>query len=138
MFQTLQSRLPIEMRLASVSTIEQANEFLNSYIKEFNAQFALPIDSIKSVFEKQPDTEKINLILAVLAERKIDNGSCIKFNKQYYIPTDCNGHPVHYRKGTAGMVIKAFNKELFFSTAEKVYALELILNHDPNLKTLIL
>ena len=63
MFQTLQSRLPIEMKLAGVSTIYQANEFLNSYIKEFNAQFALPIDSIKSVFEKQPDTEKINLIL---------------------------------------------------------------------------
>ena len=100
MFQTLQSRLPIEMRLAGVTTIEQANEFLNSYIKEFNAQFALPIDSIKSVFEKQPDIEKINLTLAVIAERKIDNGSCIKFKKQYYIPTDSNGHPVHYRKGT--------------------------------------
>ena len=134
MFQTLQSRLPIEMKLAGVSTIDQANEFLNSYIKEFNAQFALPIDSIKSVFEKQPDTEKINLILAVLAERKIDSGSCVKFNKQYYIPTDCNGHPVYYRKGTAGMVVRAFNKELFFSTAEKVYALELILDHEPKSK----
>ena len=134
MFQTLQSRLPIEMKLAGVSTIDQANEFLNSYIKEFNAQFALPIDSIKSVFEKQPDTENINLILAVLAERKIDSGSCVKFNKQYYIPTDCNGHPVYYRKGTAGMVVRAFNKELFFSTAEKVYALELILDHEPKSK----
>ena len=72
--------------------------------------------------------------MAVLAERKIHSGSCIKFNKQYYIPTDCNGHPVHYRKGTAGMVVRAFNKELFFSTAEKVYALELILNHEPKSK----
>lgn len=134
MFQTLQSRLPIEMKLAGVSTIDQANEFLNSYIKDFNTQFALPIDSIKSVFEKQPDTEKINLILAVLAERKIDSGSCVKFNKQYYIPTDCNGHPVYYRKGTVGMVVRAFNKELFFSTAEKVYTLELIPDHEPKSK----
>lgn len=134
MFQTLQSRLPLEMKLAGVSTIDQANEFLNSYIKEFNEQFALPIDSIKSVFEKQPDTEKINLILAVLAERKIDSGSCIKFNKQYYIPTDCNGYPVYYRKGTTGMVVKSFNNQLFFSTAEKVYALELIPDHEPKSK----
>jgi hypothetical protein len=134
MFQTLQSRLPIEMKLAGVSTIDQANEFLNNYLKEFNSQFALPIDSIKSVFEKQPDTEKINLILAVLAERKIDSGSCVKFNKQYYIPIDCNGHPVYYRKGTAGIVARAFNKELFFSTYEKVYALELILDHEPKSK----
>lgn len=31
--QTLQSRLPIELRLAGISTIDAANEFLNSYIK---------------------------------------------------------------------------------------------------------
>ena len=44
-FQTLQSRLPIELRLAGVTTIEQANAFLNSYIQEYNARFALPIDT---------------------------------------------------------------------------------------------
>lgn len=32
MFQTLQSRLPIEMKLAGISTIVQANEFLNRLI----------------------------------------------------------------------------------------------------------
>ena len=37
MFQTLQSRLPLELRLAGVTTIDGANEFLNSYIKEFNS-----------------------------------------------------------------------------------------------------
>ena len=87
MFQTLQSRLPIELRLAGVSTITQANEFLNSYIKKFNAQFALPIDNIKSVFETQLDIKKINLILAVLSCRKVDSGSCIKFNSSYYETT---------------------------------------------------
>lgn len=33
--QTLQSRLPIELRLAGVTDINKANEFLHSYIKEF-------------------------------------------------------------------------------------------------------
>lgn len=134
MFQTLQSRLTIEMRLARVATLEQANEFLNSYIKEFNAQFALPVDSIKSVFEKQPDAEKINLTLAVLDKRKIDNGSCIKFKKQYYIPTNKDGIAVHYHKGTSGMVIQAFDKELYFCIKDQVYALELILDHAPSSK----
>jgi hypothetical protein len=129
MFQTLQSRLPLEMRLAGVTTLEQANEFLNSYIKEFNAQFALPIDSIKSVFEKQPTAEKINLILAVLDKRKIDNGSCIKYKKQYYIPTNKDGITVHYHKGTCGMVIQAFDKQLYFCVNDQVYALELIPHH---------
>lgn len=129
MFQTLQSRLTVEMRLARVTTLEQANEFLNSYIKEFNAQFALPIDSIKSVFEKQPDAEKINLTLAVLDKRKIDNGSCIKFKKEYYIPTNKDGITVHYHKGTSGMVIQAFDKQLYFCVNDQVYALELIPSH---------
>ena len=129
MFQTLQSRLPIELRLAGVSTIAQANEFLNSYIKKFNAQFALPLDNIKSVFEKQLDIKKINLILAVLSCRKIDNGSCIKFNNSYYLPVDSNGHPVHYRKGTSGMVIKAFDNILYYCVSEQIYGLEILPDH---------
>ncbi|MCB2290159.1 ISNCY family transposase [Clostridium sp. CS001] len=134
MFQTLQSRLTVEMRLARVTTLEQANEFLNSYIKEFNAKFALPINSIKSVFEKQPTAEKINLTLAVLDKRKIDNGSCIKFKKQYYIPTNKDGITVHYHKGTSGIVIQAFDKQLYFCVHDHVYALELIPDHAPSSK----
>jgi len=129
MFQTLQSRLPLELRLAGVTTLEQANEFLNSYIKEFNAQFALPVNSIKSVFEKQPDTEKINLTLAILTARKVDNGHCIKFKKSYYKPIDSNGYPVYYRKGTSGTLIKAFDGQMFFCVEEKVYALDIIPEH---------
>ena len=129
MFQTLQSRLPLEMRLAGVSTIEQANEFLNSYIKEFNAQFALPVNSIKSVFEKQPDADKINLTLAVLTGRKVDNGHCIKFDNAYYKPLDSNGYPVYYRKGTSGMVLKAYDGQMFFCVEERVYALDVIPEH---------
>jgi len=56
--QTLQSRLPIELRLEGISTIEKANEFLNSYIKEFNEKFTLPLNGIKSVFEMQPSNER--------------------------------------------------------------------------------
>jgi len=132
MFGTLQSRLPIELRLASVSSIEEANEFLNSYIKKFNKQFALPIDSIKSVFETQPDNEKINLTLAVLSSRKIDNGSCLKYQNQYYLPVNSHGIAVHHRKGTTAMVIKAFNGELYSCIGEQVYALELLPEHKPS------
>ena len=55
LFQTLQSRLPIELRLAGISNLEQTNEFLASCLKEFNAQFALDMDCTRSVFEKQDE-----------------------------------------------------------------------------------
>ncbi len=46
--QTLQSCLPVELRLAGITTIDSANEFLHHYIKEFNEKFALPLNHIRS------------------------------------------------------------------------------------------
>ena len=134
MFGTLQSRLPVELRLANVTSIQQANQFLITYIKKFNKQFALPINNIKSVFEKQPDSDKINLTLAVLSSRKIDNGSCLKYQNEYYLPVNSQGIAVHHRKGTTAMVIRSFNGELFSCIGEQVYALELLPEHRPSSK----
>lgn len=135
--QTLQSRLPVELRLAGITTIDAANEFLNSYIKEFNGKFALPLDGIRSVFENQPSEEKINLILAVLDERTVDSGHCIQFENQYYRMLDAYGMQVHYRKGTKTMVIKAFDENLFCCVNDKdIYALEAIPKHESKSKDL--
>lgn len=122
---TLQSRLPLELRLAGISTMEAANEFLNSYIKEFNAKFALPIDDTKSVFEAQPDAEKMNLVLGVLDKRTVDAGCSIHFQKRLYRALNGNGDPVPLRKGTVVMVVKAFDGRLFCCVDDTdVYALE--------------
>lgn len=82
MFSTLKSRLPIELRLAGVTTLEQANEFLTTYIETFNAKFALAFNHNQSVFETQPNHEKINLTLAVITNRTIDNGHSIRFDNK--------------------------------------------------------
>jgi len=124
-FETLQSRLPVEMRLAGITDIDSANEFLDSYIDEFNARFALQINSSKSVFEKQPSDEKINLILAVLTQRTVDSGHCIQFDSRYYRMLNARGNQVHYRKGTKVMVIRAFDGCLYCNVNDKdIYALE--------------
>ena len=125
--QTLQSRLPVELRLAGITTIDAANEFLNSYVKEFNAKFSLPLDDSKSVFEVQPSDSRLNLILAVLTARTIDAGHCIKFKNSYYRMLNSNGVQVHYCKGTKVMTIESFDKRLFCCVNDKdIYALELI------------
>jgi len=129
-FQTLQQRLPIVLRLAGITSIKEANIFLNSYIKEYNAKFALPINSTKSVFEKQPDNETINLMLSVLTERNVDCGHCIKFQKHYYKTVNEHGLQVHYNKGTKGLVIQTFDKRLLFAVHDKIYELEQIPEHE--------
>lgn len=130
MFKTLKSRLPIELRLAGATTLEQANEFMHLYVTEFNAQFALPINHNKSVFDTQLDQERINLTLAVITERKIDGGHSIRFDNKYFFPVKANGSPVHFRKGTSCLVIRAFDGNLFATIKEDVFVLEEIPKHE--------
>lgn len=135
--QTLQSRLPVELRLAGITTIEGANEFLHSYIKKFNAKFSLPIHHTKSVFVEQPSDETINLILAVLNERTVDCGHCIRFQNQHYRMLDNRGLQVHYRNGTKTMVIQAFDGSLYCCVNDKeLYALEKVPERYPSSKEL--
>lgn len=124
LFQTLQSRLPAELRLAGIQTIEEANEFLSHYKEKFNTQFSLPIHSNKNVFITQPNHEKINQTLAILSPRIVDAGHCVKFKNEYYLPLNENGCEQYFLKGTKGMVIEAFNKVRYFTVDERVYLLE--------------
>lgn len=135
--QTLQSRLPIEMRLAGITTIEAANEFLNLQVKEFNEKFSLPLNTIKSVFEEQPSIEKINLTLATLCERTVDTGHCLRHNNNYYKMLNQNGMQVHYRKGTKAMFIQAFdgNKYCCINDTD-IYTLACIPEHEAKSKDL--
>ncbi len=137
MFETLQSRLPVELRLAGITSIEEANEFLDSYINEFNAKFALPTNNIRSVFDAQPSEETINLTLAVLTVRTVDCGHCIRFHNHYYRMLNDKGIQEHYRNGTKVMVIQAFDGSLFCSVNdETVYALDEISEREQKSKEL--
>lgn len=128
--QTFQNRLPQELRTAQIKTIEDANKFLESYIDKFNKRFSLHRNNIASVFEKQPSFEKINLTLAVLATRKFDNGSSIKFNNKYYQAVTANESMIYnFRKGTEALVIKTFDNRLFVTVEEKIYLLKEVDSH---------
>lgn len=130
LFGTLQSRLPIELRMAGIKTTEQANEFLRSYLKKFNAQFALDMHCIRSVFEEQPDNEKIDQILAVIAPRKIDAGHCIKFKNKYYKLLDAQGMRTDFYKGTDALVIRTLSGKLYANVADNIYFLEEVPTHE--------
>ena len=126
LFQTLQQRLPQELRLAQITTIDEANKFLEQFITKYNNKFALCINNNKSVFEKQPSKEKINLTLAVLCQRVVDSCHSIKYNNNYYRLINKVGRPIYFNKGTKCVVIKALNGELYATVDESIFALEKI------------
>ena len=124
LFGTLQTRLVSELRLAGITTIEEANNFLPTFLDKYNSKFALCIDNTKSVFEKQPSLQKINLTLAVLSRRTIDTGHSICFKKKFYRPVNCVNTPIYFGKGTKCMVIEAFDKSLYVTIEDSIFALE--------------
>jgi transposase len=70
-FGTWQGRLPQELRLAQVSTVEGANQFLREqYIARFNGQFTMPAQEKGTAFRRtsRPD---LNWIFTVQTERVV-------------------------------------------------------------------
>ena len=124
LLETLQARLPIELRLAGITTIEEANAFLPKFLEKFNKQFALCINNTKSVFDNQVNYETINLTLSVLSQRTVDSGHSIKYHNKFYKTLDKDGNNIFYAKGTKCMVIKTLNGELYASFDKEIYLLE--------------
>ena len=130
LFQTWQSRLPIELAMAGVSTIEEANRFMSTqFLPSFNEQFASPVHPTMSVFEEQPSEERINLTLAVLTPRTVDAGHAIAYKNRYYRFIKKDGTQAFLRNHQKVLVICALDGTLFASCREEIYALEQIADH---------
>jgi transposase len=70
-FGTWQGRLPQELRLARIDTVEGANAFLRaSYIAEFNAKFAVPAKEKGTAFRRATRSD-LNWVFTVQSERVV-------------------------------------------------------------------
>ena len=121
---TFQGRLVQELRFNNITTIEEANKYLDEvFVPNFNKEFALDYKKFPTVFEASPSDEKINYTLAILTPRKIDNGNSIKYQNKYYQPYLDNKLKCFMPK-TECLVIKAFNGELLITIDEQILELK--------------
>lgn len=84
----------------------------------------------RTVFEKQPDEEKINQFLAVITPRKVDAGHCIRFQNKYYELRDEQGMRSDFHKGTSVMVIRTLSGKLYASVCERIYCMNEVPSHE--------
>lgn len=133
-FGTLQSRLITELKLAGITNIQEANEFLPSFLKDFNERFAVPFNYTKSVFDTQITKEKINYTLAIVCERKMDNGNAIKYKNKYYQIYDDDKLMCFIPK-TKCFVLEAFDGSLLASVGESIYYLVELERNKPHSKS---
>jgi transposase len=76
-FGTWQGRLPQELRLAGISTVQGANQFLrDKYIQEFNAKFSVPAAEKGTAFRRTSRGD-LNWIFTVQTERVVGKDNTV-------------------------------------------------------------
>lgn len=84
LWETLQSRLVIELRRAGISDIDAANAFLPGFIIKFNTRFGKePVDP-ESAFTPCPSKDVLDRIVCLKYSRKASDGSTISFKGKTY------------------------------------------------------
>ena len=84
LWQTLQSRLTVELKCRGIKTAREANPFLREYIPKFNARFAVEAEEKESAFRPVPEGMCIDHILCVIKKRTYDRGGVFSFYHQHF------------------------------------------------------
>mgnify|MGYP006316443815 FL=1 len=121
LWETLLSRLTVELRLAGINNIEDANEFLNTYTTKYNKRFALPVNYITSVFE-MVDRNLINTTLSIISKRVFDKGCSIKYKNKTYLAYK-GKQQINFCRNTRCLVIKTFDGRLLCNVDDELYQL---------------
>ena len=78
-FQTWQGRLPQELRLRKIQTVEQANHFLRkSYLREFNRKFTVPASEAGTAFVPT-QRQDLDRVFAIQYERVVNRDNTVSW-----------------------------------------------------------
>lgn len=83
LFGTLQDRLPKELRLAGVQTLEQAHARLPGFMADFNAEFAMPPDNPAHAFRCLPDNLNWDYVFSKRHLRLVMNDHTVTYEGRY-------------------------------------------------------
>ncbi len=84
LFKTLQDRLVKEMRLKGIRNVEQANEFLKTYLPKHNRQFKKEAASEADLHRPAPHSRELDRILCIKEERTVKNDFTVAHNGTLY------------------------------------------------------
>jgi transposase len=81
--ETLQGRIPQELRLRGIKTKQEANRYLKQeYLKEHNKRFAIKPQQQGSAFIPVPKTTDLDRIFCFKHERTVNNDNTVSFNNR--------------------------------------------------------
>ena len=84
LFKTLQDRLVKEMTIRGISTIEEANKYLESYLAAHNKRFAVKAKEREDLHRDIPKRLDLDKILCIRTARALRNDFTIAHNRKLY------------------------------------------------------
>jgi hypothetical protein len=88
LWETLQDRLPIELRLLGVKTIEEANRVLPELLRKHNEKYSvLPFESDKA-YRSLCKNINLDYVFAKRETRKLGKGNEISYKNAIYVPRE--------------------------------------------------
>jgi hypothetical protein len=88
LWETLQDRLPVELRLLGIKSMEEANEVLPSLIKKHNEKYAVRAAEEKSAYTPLGEGVLLEYVFSMRVTRKIGAGNSISYKNGIYVPDD--------------------------------------------------
>lgn len=134
---TFKNRLIAELRYEGITTIDEANDYLNNtFIPYMNKKFSYAIDEKTSLMKENDYTEEeLKLIISERKDKVIDNASCISNNYKYYIPINSEtGEVTCFSKRTKCTLIINYDGEYWGEIENHYYQLIEIENRDSVMK----
>jgi len=144
LFKTLQDRLVKELRLNNISTIEEANKFLEEeYIMTFNTKFMVEARSRANLHKNltKPEENKLDSIFSRQDERVIRNDFTISHKNVWYQLTD--NQPATVCKKDRVLVEERMDRTIYLRLRNKYLNYEILpdrpkkINPSKNIKWVI-
>lgn len=106
LFGTLQDRLVKEMRIRGISTIQEANRFLQEYLPVYNKKFMVAPVSKEDLHRPVPQGIDLDKILCIRTVRTVRNDNTIAHDKKLYqIDESTRGKKVTVEERTDGKML---------------------------------
>ena len=134
---TFKKRLIAELRYENITTIDEANDYLNNvFIPYMNKKFSYAIDEKTSVMRKNTYTvEELKIIISERNNKIVDNASSICYNYNYYVPVEpYTGDIICFSKGTECTFIINYDGDYWGKIENHYYQLLKLENRDSIMK----
>lgn len=124
LWQTLQERLVVYLRLVGANTLDEAQAALPGFIEQFNARFAVEPEDSENAFKPIPAHMRLENILCWKEPRTVLSGYVIQYNRKTYrlrTPKGASSIPIR----TVVDVLEHPDGSLAVAWQGRTYALEL-------------